>query len=1189
MRFPPHPCSLFLPRLPGFLALALLAIAQAVHGAPPTDAERLRTLQNEGEKFRDILRSQRNTPSPRRSTGPTTGELQLRAQEQARAQADADRRAAERYADSEAGREAAWRARYANALRLIAEEDAARAAKARAVQAEQQALIARMDRERWAAYRAANDNFTPRSFAPVFPTPAAALTWYLAHDRETPNPWAAGQAAILLIDGYGVPADTAAAARLLNPRTRREPAGEQPRPEIAALFAYLRAAHAEVCVPLGFPADPAAARRDLEALAGQPRNAIARWYLSRLMSDSPDPADHGKVLPFLPDGYAWMSRHPSEFLSTEAAGSFKVSNPVDATATAMLARAAGSIPNALISWPLEKISAIARLVFRLPEPQLRTVLPHFSDAAAERYLTLTPSPAFPYDEFDSLLVVAGNRGVSSAHAIAVFERLHLIGFDEAERYRPSFRRLNQPIRAISALTRWSARGDALGVRARLALSALAYELENPPAARGATVVLPEPFAAVTGAVQRYRDAAYVDTAHYRALSVSDAAAKANAIRNALQSVKAAMARRDAAAPSTAAVSALVDRLVPFIREKDQLVQLNEELELLTPADPALFAVDSPSFDLDRAAQRFDAVLTQEMIAVSDGPKRFAKLQALYDATRQGDAFAPAALGWDPDFAYVLTSEARDKLRALSEARRLRDEAAKRPRALAARVLESNLNAIAPDPALVSLAAASGHSLALRLEFEQRLKASLHAESDAPPSEQVPAKLVEEFDATLAALDARPTTSAERQFLALLMKGYVPVRDIEEWFPRVERWAEDRADRLASAALVKALRPSFEVLVTTLGNWPGINHEDARHEDWLDESDQVYHRAKELIATDGVEALTLCLEAGGRGNRDALDLLAYNLRHGVGSLPRSPEFADLLLAASLKIAEADAEVGDGVAAHNLGLSLMEGDGIPKNPTAGRAWLRYAAERGNHDAAGELRRMAEPEGTHVDPAAARRWYAVGKMIRANEYFPVPPRRLSGNVIELTPLRPALEAALAVAEANLDALKAKRLIEGEVGEAYDLYNEARDAAHRAPLTGLVPLAQLASTGNGDAAFATAEFIAGGSAGVRPDPALARRFQALALALQEGRAEFGDADDAFHLGLHHLELAEKPNPAVAIKWLTYAAELGNFDATEVLQTLYATGAPGVPADAKAAARWVAFGKAATAETFKPRAPLRR
>ena len=1158
-------------------------------------SEHLRNLRNDTEKLRDTLRSQRNTPIQRSSGGSTSDWLnQMQAAEAART-AERKRASEQRLSDAKWQRDHPNETRYQYYSRMESERAAAdyaasvagiaaaRVAKARAVQAEYEAIAARMSKESWENYRAANHDFIPRSRAPAFSTPEEALAWYLDHDRKSPNPWAAGHAAILLIDGYGVTADPAAAARLLDPRTRREPAGAKPRPELAALFAYLRAVHPEVCVPLGFPADPAAARRDLEALAVLPHNDVARWYLARLLSESPDRADQKKALQFLPEGYAWMIEHPAGQLSTQAAGSFKVSNPVDATADAIFARAADELPKVLATWPLEKINAIAPLAYRLPEPQLNPALMLFADTAAERYLSSSPSPKFPYDQFEHLLLVAGSRGSSSAHAIALFQRLHLLTFAEEGSYTVSFRQLNDRARPIPALSRWAQRDDALGVRARLALAALAFEIQNPAAQQDTPVVLPEPFASVTTAIERYR----ASVSHY-APSVTDIAAKAIAVKTALQSVYATIARRDASAPPISAVASVLDSLALFQREQDQLIQLNEEPALFTPPDPALFAVEAASFDLDRAAVYFDAAHTYEMIAASGGPKRFAKLHALFEATRLGDAFAPLALTQDPDFSYVLSTAARDKLLLLSAARRVRDEASRRPRALAARVLESSLNNIAPDPAFVTIAATSGNSLAARLEFEQRLKTSLHSESDSPPSEQVATALVAEFDATLTALDAQPTTSTEWQFLGHLQMGNVPLRPVEEWFPSVTRWTKDRDERLASAALVKALRPAFESLIVTLGQWPGLNHEDVRNEDWLDESDQIYFKAKDLIATDGVEALTLCLEAAGRGNRDALGLLAYHLRHGLGTLPRSPEFADLLLGAALKITQADAELGDSIAAYNLGLSLTTGDGIAKDFAAGREWLRYSAERGNADAANELRNHASSDDHPKDPAAERHWAAVMVMARAYEQLPVPPRRLDNDIIELTPLLPALEAALTAAHAKLPALKAKKLTEEEIGAAYDRYTTAAQEARRTPTTGIVPLAQIASTGNQGAAFATAQFLAGGLSGLRPDQALAGRFHALALTLQQTSAEFGDADDAYRLGLHHLELAEKRELATAIRWLTYAAELGNGEAVVCLRTLYTTGAPGLAPDPKAAASWTASGQPFSTENFKPRTPLR-
>jgi len=172
------------------------------------------------------------------------------------------------------------------------------------------------------------------------------------------------------------------------------------------------------------------------------------------------------------------------------------------------------------------------------------------------------------------------------------------------------------------------------------------------------------------------------------------------------------------------------------------------------------------------------------------------------------------------------------------------------------------------------------------------------------------------------------------------------------------------------------------------------------------------------------------------------------------------------------------------------------------------------------------------------------------------------------------PTLEAALTAAHANLPALKPKRLTEEEIGAAYDRYTTAAQEARRTPTTGIVHLAQIASTGNQGASFATAQFLAGGTSGLRPDQPLARRFHALGLTLQQTSAEFGDAHDAYRLGLHHLEFAEQLDPVTAIRWLTYAAELGHSEACICLRTLYTTGAPGLTPDPKAAARWTASGE---------------
>jgi TPR repeat protein len=123
-----------------------------------------------------------------------------------------------------------------------------------------------------------------------------------------------------------------------------------------------------------------------------------------------------------------------------------------------------------------------------------------------------------------------------------------------------------------------------------------------------------------------------------------------------------------------------------------------------------------------------------------------------------------------------------------------------------------------------------------------------------------------------------------------------------------------------------------------------------------------------------------------------------------------------------------------------------------------------------------------------------------------------------------------------------------------------------------------------------AAAQTLVTGRHGLEPNPALARRFHAIAVKQLQIDAEYGDAPAAYPVGLYALELpASQPNPAAAVRWLTYAAELGEPAAAEFLAKLYADGAPGIAPDAKQSARWTAFAKKAERDNFKPRAPLRK
>lgn len=1140
-----------------------------------------RTLTRETDKFINSLRDQRNTPSS--SSGPNY----LPSQNQLNVAAARERREREaefRYEQQQS--DARWNAAHPNETReqytaREQKEKAARRAAAYAASADGQAELAREaqaqaaamrrynELKAWATYRAENRNFTARTWPPFFPTPAAALAWYRAHDRESPNPWAAGQAAILLIDGIGVPANPAEAARLLDPRTRREPAGESPRPELAALFAYLRARHPEACVPLGVSADPAAARRDLAALALRPNSEIANWYLARLLADSADPADQKKALELLPNSYPWMRTFSAGFIEVSGAGSYRVTDALYATAAHILARAAAALSEILQTWPLEKIPVLARLAPSLPEPERTPALMLFADCLAERFFSAAPAVPFPWGNVNQLIDDAGSSGSPAAEALALFERNQLISFNDSPYSRLNTDRHHDLSIALPALARWAQRTDLLGTRARLALAVLVHQVKAANPAEAAT--LPEPFAAVTSAAKAY------DAAYDRALgSLTHAAAV-----TARAAVLAAMATRDAAAPAPAAVPELLATLEPTRTRHATFRALNGIATFNQAADPALFAVESASFDLRQAITYFEDAFNSD--AGSD-----ARLLTLYAAMQHGDAFAPRALAQAPAWNDFLTDDTRARLLALSDARRTRDETARRPRAVAARVIETRFKNQPLDDALTR-ADLSASPLASRIQFNRRLETSMSSAIDAPPSWELAPALIAELDATSLALAAEPAESFDETFLSLLATAETTSAHFNDWFASIGRWEKDRQDRLTDPALVRALQPSFDALIATLGQWPGFNHGDVLGDD----VNPKYDEARKLIATDGPAAVKLCLEAAVEGNRDALQLLAYHLRRGTGPLPRSAALADILLGTALKIMQADAEVGDNYAAYYLGHALIghekiEGDAIPKDPVAGLAWLHYAAARGFRDAAVSLHERAR-DTLPQDPVAARHWDIAADLMGADVWLPIPPRRISGEITELTPILPALEAALTAAHRRLADPKAKLISTAEeeadfapVDAAHALYRDDRTA-------GLVAFAQLAAAGRKSAAFTTAALLAAGRHGLRSDQALALRFHAVALALQQAGAEAGDDHDAYLLGLHHLEFATPREPATALRWLTYAAELGNAAAAAVLASLYTSGAPGLTPDPVAAARWTAFEQTINnTETFKPRAPLR-
>jgi TPR repeat protein len=286
--------------------------------------------------------------------------------------------------------------------------------------------------------------------------------------------------------------------------------------------------------------------------------------------------------------------------------------------------------------------------------------------------------------------------------------------------------------------------------------------------------------------------------------------------------------------------------------------------------------------------------------------------------------------------------------------------------------------------------------------------------------------------------------------------------------------------------------------------------------------------------------------------------------------------------------ADAEVGDRFAANFIGECYRNGtNGVTADPIQALAWLRYAAEMGNPSSA---RTLAQTDATSLNrtPAEILHWTAVRDACEYNEFLPKPPRRPIGGRIDLTAVRPQLEAAISA----LNTFRTKKpgeLTAGQEDAEMIRTDTAKAALQKNPAHGLVLLAQIAATGNRYIAHDITNILARGDYGLQPDAALAQRFHTAALGLLERDAEYGDMNAAARLAAYALGLGEKPDIPGVLRWLTYSAELGSSDAAETLARLYTDGAPGLPADAKKATRWTAFAESTNSDNFKPREPLRK
>ncbi len=1148
MRFPP-------PRraLSTSLALALLSFPLFAAQYSSTSPQELqRRLERDTNQLIDSHRSQRNASSRSRApAGPSPWELEVTSRRNREAAARAE----------QARLDAEWRRDHPNETRQqyfarIDREEAAAAreerrqrqeaaAARRAMRERHAAELAQQEASDWARVRASRDGYAAESRPPGFSSPSESLAWFLRHNRETQNEWAANQAAAILIEGVGTPQDIPAALRLLDPTGPTAKKAGRRHPETRALFAYLQLTRPDAVKAAGFEADPARARDDLEAAAE--KSDLGKWYLARFLNNSTSPADQKRALQLIAPGRAWANTFFAGSINVIPAARGPVDEYINAITRSIMEKQRAHLPTLIRELPMAEFETFNRLLPSLPEPLRTEAMTLYVEAIAERAVPLTPGQKFNYYAFDYLLDHAREARIGAVDGLAALHRFHLLGIDDLGPFQIAWSDDPDDARTLAALTRWASRDDVLGTRARLALEGLAIEAASP---------------------RRWKPPLLVEVALYQS-AVRESGTDENPAR---PRALAAFARRDANAPKIAAVPALL----ASIKAGEQWQDARDQLALFAagqPMFPSTFAVTDGSFDLTKAAALYDE-------AFKLGTPAALRRQKLFDALRLGDAFAPAMITAELQETSGASS-ALQQLRQLSADRRARDIAAKNPRALLIRAIEARLRQEHFEP-LLAEAADAGSALAARLLTAHRIEKSMSREADRPPSWELSAPLIAELDASIAVWDT-PAFSTEWEFASTVL-SFDDTNQARGWFHPAGIWEADRLVRLADAELVRAVQPQVDAVLATLAAWPGIDHQDPRHTELLDQASQFRAAAEDLAPTDGLESLGLFLQAAISGDRSALEMLANHIRLGLGELPRSYELASALADAELKMIQADAEVGDSAAAEQMAKHFLRSGDVADH-TTGLAWLRYAAELGELTAATALRdrALAAP----ADPAAARHWSVVIEAIENLEHLPSPPRRPPADLAPLAPVRAELEAILANAERN--HAQASRLTDAQIAAFQSANDEARQRLKENPAAGLLALTKVAAAGSREAAFTAARILATGRHGVEPDHALARRLHALAVKQLQTDAEYGDAFAAYHVGLYALEIPAAPSdPAAGIRWLTYAAELGETAAAEFLAQLYTTGAPGVAPDAKQAAHWTAFARKTSDDNFKPRKPLR-
>lgn len=1148
-----------------------------------------RRLERDTDALVNELRSRRNTPLPSGSNFNINANpwlQQLRARE-AEKQAAREAWLEKQRLDAQWARDHPGETREQYNERMDREQGAREAKRlqrlADQAAAQRAAFIARQDElleaVQWADFRRSVGGFAARERPPVFTSGQDAVNWLIAHDAESPNAWAAFQAALLLMDGVnGVQRDPTAALRLIDPRQTHARPGEEPgRPETLALHHYLRATH-----PERVSQDESAtldARRELEKIAET--SAPAKWLLARLLSTSHETADHPRSVSLTAQGYQWAVADYAPLFGDGTPLRRATLQHLTTLLVGILERHQRHLAVAQQHWTDRQFQQITHAVGSSPSAS-DDLFVAYTEAIAERAIPLSPETPFDNYHFGDVIAAAGRAGSATAHAIATLDRLGLLHTGRPPgKYKRPYDTLADMDLTIPALTTWARRDDRLGIRARLALA----ELAN-PAARTAGFVVPDSREGHAWADARHA-ASIAESTDYQAWQKNKAFVRPSETSKAAQArlaaaesaALAAFVARERSAPPVAAIPRLLANIEAAAAWENVLATFQPPSASST--SPQL-AVDDPSFDLVQAAALLDAAFAPASTAGA------VRNHYLYAAARLGDAYAPYALSIQPTYPGDATN--RSDLQRISQKRRARDESAGLPRALLAKAVDALLRD-QPASDLLEAAAQAGSALAAALQLDLRVGTEMAREVDRPPSWNLPPETIASLDAAVTALYAQPEAFADWTIVHALASPREVQHAARRWFDNLSFWDLDRQERIADAALAKAIQPQVDAVLAALADWPGTNTHDPRSDTETAAAEREGAQAQEAIASgDGLAALRHFLAAAGQGDHSALGRLSRHFREGNGGLPRSAALADQIQAAAFRMMIANAEAGDTYAAQMVGEGYLDGrHGAPADPLKASEWLRYAASIGSGTAAGTLAREGA-SALALSAAEVFYWETVQAALEQREHFLLPPRRLPGPRIDTTHLQAPLEAAVA-AFSGFRNKKPEELSDAASEKRGDRLDAAQHALESDPVKGVALLAKVAADGDRYAVQELARILSAGAYGLAPAPDLARRFHTAVLGDIERTAAYGNEADAHRLACRALAgIDGERDIPTGIRWLTYAAERGNYLSALLLVRIYTEDViPGIAPDPAEAGRWRTIADSIGEETYTPRPPLKR